>query len=254
MQFRCWLTENERPIKVIDTATLTPDDQWKLGYAAIAGNGEIKGYHVSDDPEALSQVIQGPKKITATYKGGGRTAELGPGLYISAVPEYWGGRATKKWDFLSRLTPDERQRLASALMNDRRLAGEEYVDSHTGQKKMFKYVSDHERDYAIRDIRNWLAHPDNPGLIVGISGQPFNIKFWEPEFLEKIGIKPGEPIRHMEIKARGKFVDLSDTPQPGLNAIAKLIKAGYDGAFTKSGFSTNPELVIWNKKAITYHG
>ncbi len=31
---------------------------------------------------------------------------------------------------------------------------------------------------------------------------------------------------------------------------AWLCSKGYSGAFTKSGFSTNPEMVIWDRKAI----
>jgi hypothetical protein len=52
----------------------------------------------------------------------------------------------------------------------------------------------------------------------------------------------------MEIKVEGKFAELNGYPNPEL--LACLQENGLDGAYTPSHINTDPQIVIWNKKAI----
>lgn len=234
-----WLKEERQPPRVLDTDGMTDDDQYKLGNAAIAEPGYLWGIHVTDDPEGLAAVIKSGKKLTATYGGGrGRTAELGPGLYISAVPETWAVRSTGKFDFLKTLTSEQKQKLADAILSSRAMTGD--------------YLASFEKEYVRRDVKNWLKF-DEPDMLIGVSGQPYNIAFWKPEFLKSLGIEPAKQPQQVKVKARGKFVDLSDW-NSNMSDWRPWLMQGMAGAFIKGGFSGMPQLVIWDAKAIFYVG
>ena len=234
-KFRLWFeSQTQAAPKIIDTATVTPDDQWRLGNAAIAGEGELYGYHVTSNPDKIMDAFKGPKKLTATY-GFARHNELGPGLYISAVPHFWMGRAPNKFDFLKDLEPTQKQILANAILKSPAMT----------QKS---YLSDGEKAGLQRDVQEFLN--GNWQSIISLSGQPYNIRFWEPQFLEPLGIEQTKQPTQILIHLKGKFVNL-ESHTGHVARWGQFIRAGYDGGFTKSGFSSNPELVVWRKEAIT---
>jgi hypothetical protein len=247
MKFSLWIETEEQPLKVIDTQNITSDDQSRLGNAAIADNQALIGYHVTDNPQGVFDTIKSSKKLTATYGKSSRYAELGPGLYVSAVPHFWTNRSRGKWDFLDKLTPEQRAVLANKLKNDQSLVGQKYKDNN-GADKVFKYVTDNEKEIAYRDIDHWLQSGHNP-IIVMLADQPYNIKFWEPQYLKPLGINPSPSPQVLKITMHGKFVNMNGRIG-NFTEIAKMIRAGYDGGFSPSGFTSNPELCIWRKECI----
>lgn len=236
MKFSLWLEHNEQP-KIIDTVNVTPDDQWRLGNAAIAGEGEIYGYHVTSNPKKILDSINSPKKLTATY-GYARQNELGPGLYISAVPHFWMGRAPNKFDFLNDLTDAQKSALANAILTN-------------GSMTQPGYLSDGEKKQVQRDVQEFLN--GNSQAIIHLSGQPYNIVFWQPEFLKPLGIESSQSPTQLKVHLKGKFVSL-EAHTGHVARWGQFIRQGFDGGFTKGGFSTNPELVVWRKEAIVKIG
>ena len=83
-----------------------------------------------------------------------------------------------------------------------------------------------------------------------MSGQPYNIRFWENEYLKDLGIENNGIPSVVAIKAKGNFVEFTDAPYLTKADVDKLIASGVDGAFVGGGFVNNPELVIFNKDAI----
>jgi len=242
MKFSTWLENQETP-EIIDSSTLTENDQRIFGNSAIVGDGVLVGYHVGDDLNKVYNVIKSNKKLTATYgKGRSRSAELGPGLYVSALPSHWMNRSTDKWSFLERLTPEQRIKLADKIKNDPVLVGKQYKDY------LYKHVSDYEKERAYRDIDNWLKHGFQ-GMIVGLAGQPYNIKFWDKSYLAPLGIDatPKKPL--LKVTFTGKFVNLAKHIGD-FSYIAKMIRFGLDGGFVSGGIVSNPELCIWRKECI----
>lgn len=226
-------------VREVDTRTVTPNDQHKLGSAAYAENHKLVAYHVTDDPSRVAAALKAGKKLTATYgPGRGRYNELGPGLYVSAAPNLWVARSVGKWDFLKRITPQEKKKLAAAILNDRNMKG--------------NYLTVREKETVARDVRNFLdsSSPNAGSFIVGLAGQPYNIAFWRPEFLRPLGIEPAPQPEEVEVHIKGRFVDLS-RGYGGLQSWRPYLMAGYDGAFVK-GFDS--QLVVWRNKAVVRFG
>lgn len=238
MQFKLW--ESDGP-KIIDSTKLTQDDQRVFGNAAVVEDGFLIGYHLTDSPAKVFETMRSPKKLTATYrKGMGKYAELGPGLYVSAVPHLWANRSTGKWDFLKTLTQGQRQKLADAILDSLK---PKMIDG-----REWRYVSRSEEKIAKRDVNNWLSTGFDP-VVTSLAGQPYNVPFWKPEFLKPLGIEPSPPPKILKVTFTGKFVNLSnhvgDWP-----VIAQQIRDGHDGGFNPGGIIGYPELVIWRKECI----
>lgn len=244
MRFKLWLeSEDKKRLKIYDTSKLTSDDQWRFGNAAVVEDGYLVGYHVTDNTDKAMEILRSSKQVTATYrKGVGKYAELGPGFYVSASPQVWMGRSRGKWDFLETLSDEQMHRLADAIRQDQVLTGTKLPDG-----RVFQHVSANERENGLRYIDEWLKSKHHP-ILVFLAGQPYNIKFWEPQFLRKLGIEPSPTPKMLKVKFSGKFVDL-ETSYDWHN-VSNSIRAGLDGGFTKGGFSTNPELCIWRKQCI----
>lgn len=261
MNFRNFVeADDQRPeIKIVDTQNVTPDMQRTFGNSVICGNGYLIGYHVTDNPEEIQGAVAGPRKIIS-FKGPGRSrfSELGPGFYVSGVPDFWKNRSANKWSFLHKLTPQESQRLAHAILMHPTIAGQVYKDKD-GSEQRRMYLTKWEAEAAIRDVNDWLKlktqqNKAADSFIVTLAGQPYNIPFWQPQFLAKIGITPGRQPDIMKVILRGKFADLSFNSHHHVTVIAKLIKSGIDGGFIRGGYVGDPQLVVWNKNAITQMG
>jgi hypothetical protein len=128
------------------------------------------------------------------------------------------------------------------LRRDQALTGTKLPDG-----RIFQHVSPNERENAFRYIDEWLASKHHP-ILVFLAGQPYNIKFWRPEYLKPLGIDPAPEPKVLKVKFSGKFVDLERSHD--WENVSSSIRAGLDGGFTKGGFSTNPELCIWRKQCI----
>ena len=240
MLFKMWL-EAEQHVAVVDSKTA---DQRTFGNSVSVEDGFLVGWHVTDNPQKVFDALKSGKQLTASYrKGVGKYAELGPGLYVSGVPHFWMNRSTGKWNFLKGLAPDQKQKLADAIRNSRTLKGIPMGDGTT-----FMNVSKYEVETANRYIDQWLA-TDNEGIIVMLAGQPYNIPFWQPDFLKPLGIEPSPAPKKVKITFSGKFADLSNNVA-NWPVIADCIRKGYDGGFNPGGMVSNPELCIWRHECI----
>lgn len=241
MRFKSWEAD-DKP-SVVDAATAKEGDRTFGNAAAVIGNGLLMGYHLTDNPEQTIATIYGKKKLTATYrKGMGKYSELGPGLYVSAAPQLWIGRSTGKYDFLKNLTDPQRIQLAKAILKHPNLVGQKFPDG-----QVYRYVSRSEEQNARRWVSEWLRFRHNPTLTL-VADQPYNIKFWSPEFLKPLGIQPAAPPKLLRVEFTGKFINLGNHVG-NWPIIADAIRQGLDGGFNPGGMGY-PELCIWRKEVI----
>jgi hypothetical protein len=200
-------------------------------------DGQFVTYHVTDDPKGVRAKLSRPGvRLMAAYGKKGRTSELGPGLYVSGNPHYWVSRASGKWDFLKRLDSNQVLDLTEKLL----------VLIKKEKDKRFLSQSEYER--AVRDIGLVVDGIYDAETLISLANQPYNIKFWKPEFLRSIDIEPGREPSVVEIRIEGLLADIRSGHDPEL--FRRLRKAGVAGAFTRAGMSTNPELVLWDARAI----
>lgn len=218
--------------RVVDTRR--GEDLPGIGYAS---DDTLETYHVTDDPDRVIRFLKRRQNLVASYGEKGRTAELGPGFYTSGNPNYWMGRARGKWSFLKNLTPKDLRRLLAALHRQIR------------EQKRRGHLSANEYAYAIRDLRHVARGMYDPSVLTQIASPPYSIAFWKPEFLTPIGIRGGRRPGIVELRVRGRFAELSGS-YPSPITLRLLRRAGLQGAFTRAGMGTNPELVIWDPKAI----
>lgn len=229
--------------------------------AAVPEDGYLVAYHVTDDPEGVIRMLRSTSVLTEQTT----VDDLGSGFYGSGVPEYWRVRSRAKWDFAKNLNRAQRQSLVNVILSD------------PNYKKGGGYLADFEVDYLNRDLKQFVETGD-VNLLAGTGSQPYNV-----EITKEIARKAGVPIPSapgmVKVKLQGKFINaeglyfnpeignrarewagslegrkkltqwfVTATPKNIVNAWLRSM--GYSGAFTKSGFSTNPEIVIWDRKAI----
>ncbi len=243
----------------VDTSRAFPIPESLIIGAAIPEKGFLFAYHVTDDPRGVMQKLKSNIPLCQLNPAG----DLGCGFYVSGVPEYWRVRSTMKWEFAKNLTRAQRQSLVTVILSD------------PNYKKGGGYLADFEVDYLNRDLKRFVETGD-VNLLAGTGSQPYNVHITK-EIARKAGVpEPKEP-GFIKIKLQGKFINAAGLysnqeivnrakawaviNRPKLlewnkrvstqNVVnAWLCSMGYCGAFTKSGFSTNPEMVIWGRKAI----
>ena len=219
-------------LRVRDTARC--DDDNLGGAALLTSECDLRGWHITDDPAKLVDAIESGHivKEEKSYQ------ELGPGLYISAVPHVWTGRSTKKWAFLSKLTKSERRELALALV--------ETIVEDRQQRR----ISQSEAERGVRDAERYVDDPEQ--YIVYLASAPYGYPFWRRDYLEGIGLAQHSRTPVMvEIRATGRFVEL------GRNLAGKewrSLSRRFDGAYQKTSMGTTAQTVIWNPAAITFVG
>ncbi len=227
--------------------------------AAIPEDGVLFAYHVTDNPEEVMRKLRSNIPLCQMNPEG----DLGCGFYVSGVPEYWRVRSTGKWEFARNLSREQRRRLTDIILED------------TRYQKGGGYLADFEVDRLLRDLNRYAVTGD-VSLLAAMGNQPYNVRI-TAEIARKAGVpEPKEPGL-IKVKLQGKFINaegLYSNPDVVNRAQAwavinrlKLLEwnkrastqnivnawlcsLGYSGAFTKSGMSTNPEMVIWDRKAI----
>lgn len=201
---------------------------------------EIIGYHVTDSGSRVVAALEDEgRTIIDGYTG--PENELGPGLYISAVPERWLNRAQRKWAFAHRLTEEQRGLVVDKIRTE--------LDA-----KSPGHLSQIEIDRALRDLEGIRTGELDPDQLRRFAEQPYNIRVWHEDWLTPLGIEPGAAPLKVEVRAKGKFADLSRSGIPDGARIRQLMDRGYDGAFINGRGAGAPQLVIWNKRAITQFG
>jgi len=208
----------------------------------VRGVGHAEGdvlvsYHVTDRPVEVVRFLKRRGALVKAYGEKGRTAELGPGFYASGVPDYWISRARGKWAFLTGLDKRSSARLTHALrqklLADRRA----------------RHITASELARGVRTTRYVDRELFDASALTELATQPYAIPFWKPEFLSPLGIAPGSRPGVVELRVRGLFAELTRT-HPEASVLRTLRRAGLQGAFMRSGMVTNPELVVWDPRAI----
>lgn len=220
--------------RVVDTHA--DPDFWRT--VAIPGPepGTMLAWHVTSDPSVLFEVLGSGGNLALTRRPG-RWGELGRGLYASAVPKFWVGRAIDKWSFLHVLQPGpELTRLCVRLVSDVYQLPRSYLTSW-------------ELKRAVDTLFGVQDGTRSPGELLMLANQPYNLAFWKPSYLRPLGIEPGGQPQVVELVLQGRFAEL---PGRGISeqAEGQLRAAGLSGAFTRMGFSANPQVVIWDKAAV----
>lgn len=222
---------------LFDTANPPDDPDRALGYAGVYDDRRqaIKAWHITNDAERTMELIEGGMPLIEMGGENKELRELGPGLYMSAVPQLWMGRATKKWEFLEHLDEGQRLSLADALG---RIVLEQ---RQTG------YITESEYKRANRDLELYVDDA-NVGCVIQLAGQPHNIGFWKPDFLKPLGIKPGPEPEVIEFLIQGIFAGFDNQPQQ--KEIEGLIMDEFDGCFLRGGLVNIAQMVVWRNEAI----
>jgi len=240
----------------ISVCTGKPINESQVIGAATPMNGHLVGYHLSDTPDEVVRRLQSDNLVAMNPIG-----DLGGGLYISSVPEYWRVRSSRKWDFAKNLTKTQRQNLVNTILADPRY------------RKGGGYLADFELIRLYRDLNSYVDMGDVSYLTL-TGNQPYNIRI-TADITTKAGLPAPKEPGLVEVTLSGKFIDaggLYTNPlreevintarlwaiknKPGLDRDVKttvnawLDSMGYSGMFTRSGMASNPEMVIWNRKAI----
>jgi DNA repair protein RadC len=237
----------------VDTDRPTPTQEYQVIGAATPINGHLLAYHLTDNPDEVIRRLRADNLVAMNPHG-----DLGGGFYVSSVPQYWRSRSSRKWEFATNLNMQQRQRLVNVILSD------------PNYRKGGGYLADFEVDHLHRDLNTYITTGDITYL-VSTSNQPYNVTVTE-EITKKAGLSPPREPGLVEVHLKGKFIDgqkLYGNPnyreflsaaksqarsQPGeyeQNIINTWLNSmGYSGIFTKSGFNTNPEMVVWDRKAI----
>ena len=226
-----------KPKKVISTKDLKEGDNDFGNAAQVSDDGSIIVYHVTDNDNLVNSLTAGKNPKDTYNTDGTKREELGSGVYGSAVPEYWANRSANKYGFLKDL-PKEKQKLLANKIKD---SLNQYISKG--------YITPSEYEYGIKSVREY-EKSGNENQLLSVSGQPYNIRFWENDYLKDLAIENNGIPNVVAIKAKGNFIEFSDAPYLTKSDVDKLIASGVDGAFVGGGFVNNPELVIFNKDAI----
>ena len=215
--------------RIVDTSNLA---RVELRKAGVARGNQIVSWHVSDDVSGLKQALS---KGVSLMKAGGKSGDLGAGLYVSAIPHVWANRSADKWAFLSKLTKSQLSKLTDKLnaemQKDTRLSANEKATA----SRTISYVK--AGDYDVYSLLNF-------------AGQQYGFKFWRPKWLSSIGITNDSKPMAVEVHLKGKFAELTRPSKDHRS----LRRAGVSGAFIPTGFSSDAQMVVWNAKAVTYVG
>lgn len=221
--------------RVYDTRQM--EDGYELGGVGIVYDGALQTYHVTDHPEKLIASLKRHANVVSAYGPKGKHAELGPGLYMSGVPEFWMSRAHGKWSFLDTLPQGKTNRLVDALA--------ERIDDDRDKGRLT--MSETLR--ADRTLAGVRSGSYGASALLELAQQPYGIGFWRPSFLAPLGIEPGRPPSIVELSVVGTFAELNYSfLAPKLLRV--LRRSGLQGAFTRMSMGTNAELVLWDSRAV----
>lgn len=238
------------PFKPISISTEKIGNDPELANFALGHAGyvdpdthEIVGVHLTDDPSHVINAIEAGDVVEKGRRESSGFGDIGPGVYMSNAPQLWTGRSTDKWGFAGTLDDKERKAVAEALnkkLNDARAT---------------RYISNSEYESGVRSVKQFRDGFNDPAM--DLAAQPYNIAWWKPDFLEPLGVQASKPPQEVEMRVRGKLINIEAAPQlrnftP--EDISDLRQRGYVGAWAKGGFSDTPQLVVWEPTAITQFG
>lgn len=242
-----WTTENAKDNRhFMDVA-----ENKAYGVAVPQENGTLRAWHVTDDAEKVVELLRTKGDFYA------RAGDLCGGLYVSSVPHYWEGRSQKKWDFLPKMSKENRSKLYDAI--HQRLIEQ----INTG------YITRSEFERAEGDIE--MAKKQDFWQILDIvANQPFNVNI--TRMAEDLGLATPFKPPYIQVDFVGRYLEFNTQRAIEANEALLLLKHGsleglsrldlcnllkdygWDGVYTKAGMGTNPELVIWNGDRVMAFG
>lgn len=156
--------------------------------AATPMNRRLTGYHLTDNPDEVVRRLKSDNLVAMNPHG-----DLGGGLYISSVPEYWRARSREKWEFAKSLSKAQRQSLVNVILADPRYT------------KGGGYLAGFEVDRMHRDLYMFVESGDV--VYLALTGdQPYNVRI-TAETTKKAGVaSPREPGLVL-VELSGKFID-----------------------------------------------
>lgn len=254
---------------VVDTDELTMHDEYRLRNIAEVRPDRIVSYHVTDDPGRVLNLVRSPRRLIRALTHG----DLGPGLYMSAIPSMWSHRSRRRWDAFAKYDQRQRRRIQDAAVG-------ELVSRGKG------YVTDCEYDRFIDHLQRYVDSGDVEYLAL-TAGQPYNIEYGAA-ICSRAGTPAPDTPSVIAFELVGRFVDLTKVRGELLDPcrevlvqrgymrraggavvatdrLEELLKGwvgwrsqialalyelGYSGAFERQGFSTTAQLAVWSRSAI----
>lgn len=238
----------------IDTSKEWIEPNRVIGGAAVLQDNTLVSWHVTDDPDTALRAVAGHADLQETRPVG----DLCGGLYVSSFPQVWRNRSRKKWKFAELLSPAAARKLSRAILLalDRDFEGGRLT------------ASEHERGR--RDVEHHWLERGNWEILLNLASLPYAINIQELAKKERVA-EPFEPAL-VEVVFEGRYLHLtSDVQEASMTIAGEFLgieadlverdqlcrvwrELGWDGAFTKAGMGTNPELVIWNVDRILKFG
>ena len=200
---------------------------------------ELRGYHVTDDPEIVLTTLRAGTPLDRGYDISPSDDLLASGLYFSEAPQLWVGRSPNKWRFVERLAAEQRGQIVQAILQDSRFTGDWYLTGY-------------EKERAAR----WLERFTESGQVVYLqflAEQPYNFHSWKPSFLAPFGIVNNDTPYHVPVRVQGSFADLRRA-RISSELIIALKRGGHDGAFVHASIALLPQAVVWHNRAIIQFG
>ena len=202
--------------------------------AAVDEGGEVVAWHVTDEPDSIIALLKREINFVKAHGQGGHGAELGPGLYVSAVPAFWSARSRSKWDFLYGIDEESVEALGQALLRE------------LSVMQQMRYITDWEEARASSLVERAIS-AGSPNLLTQLAGQPYNISFWTKEWLaEKAGLEVEQrPPVAVKVRLSGAYAELKRS-RPPFNTLRALRRADIAGVFMPGGFVETPQLAVFH--------
>jgi hypothetical protein len=249
----------QKTLAKLEASTVDTSKGWieptrVIGGAEVLPDNTLVSWHVTDDPEGILRALESRADLQETRP----TGDLCGGLYVSSFPQIWRSRSRKKWQFAELLSPAAARKLARAVLFelDRDFEGGRLT------------AEEHERGR--HDVEHYWLELGNWKILLNLSSLPYAINI--QELAKKEGVaEPFEPAL-VEVIFEGRYLHAThDVRQDSMTIAGEFLKVeedlvdrdqvcrvwrelGWDGAFTKAGMGTNPELVIWNMERILKFG
>lgn len=223
--------------------------------ADVNDDGTFTAWYVTDDRFEVEHVLSKRQKLwEGRYLG-----SICPGLYLTT---YTGSRerhSRKRWAFLKDLDQEGVAKLHQAIR------------SELLRETTERYITEWEYTRAMDSLDRWLENKEHDYGVLHVGDQPYNIDV--PKIAKDIGVaEPGKPDV-IQVYFEGRYLDLTEKDaneeaafltgavlgkEPGAvtrDEVCDVLRAeGWDGAFTRTGFSTSAEIVIWNGDKIMRYG
>lgn len=217
---------------ILDTSTL-PD----FGKAACEDDGVIVAWHVTDEPQKIVAMLRKRTNFLKAYGSKGQTSELGPGFYVSCIPDFWASRSTKKWAFLKTLGEIQKAKILQALKDE--------VALQAARARLSKT----EVGFAERLFKQSEAENDLDTLVM-LASQPYGIAWHRDSWLSAVGVR-NEPPSAVKVIVRGSFAELGAS-RPSASTLRAVRKQGLDGVFTKGSMSSNAEMCVFHGRSLRF--